>query len=140
MGVKAFFALFHFFSRAKLAFNARIFPVFSRALFVFTGTFSVLFTGANRFHGQKIENFHLCIFFSRELFEQTHPVASCLKKKNPVSILRKRSRRRWGPTYTYTNTAILNVFFSTLKANMHCTLSPGTLSRRVWANSCIEAK
>ena len=76
VGVKAFFALFRFFSRAKLAFNARIFPVFSRALFVFTGTFSVFFTGENRFHGQKIENFHLCIFFSRELFEP-HPVASC---------------------------------------------------------------
>ena len=136
--MKAFFALFFLFIRARFAFHASIIGVFLvfYAYFFFLGHFFCFITRKNR-------EFSTVYFFLRDLFEPT-PVAfippdTRVKKKYSAGILRKRTRP-WAPYYPLHQYSILLTCFLILKVNMHAVLSPGTLPRPSMEIGLLEAK
>ena len=136
---KYFYALLSF-SLPKLAFYACIFRVFlDSSHAVFTVTFSLSFTGKNGFIGKYSKIFTFKIFFIG--FLSQFPQQLVFKKNYQGRILRKRTKR-WGPSYIlHQHSRPAQLFFlPILILNMHCTLSSGTLSRRVWEISLLEAK
>ena len=142
---KPFFALFSFFSRAKFEFHARVFrvfSVFSRALFVFTGTFSVFFTGKkNGFTGKNLRIFTGSFFFHGHFW--TNPTQLLLVL--PIFVWEKITQMGFfyrgacggGLPIPHTNTAILlEFFFSELTCNVPSVLALHPLVFESWV--CLK--